>query len=83
MATQTKSTKLTPEQARAYLADPDAFFPDDELCLVCGAERDWDDVEYNGRMFCGARCRTLYARILRLADQAEASAVEQHQKENA
>lgn len=77
MATQTKSPKLTPEQARAYLADPDNFHSDDEqLCLMCGVERDWDDVEYNGRMFCGGRCRSQYARILRIADQAEASTVE-------
>lgn len=76
MATQTKNSKWTPEQARAYLADPDNFFSDDELCLMCGIERDWDDIECNGRMFCSGRCKSKYTRILRIADPAEAARAE-------
>jgi len=64
--------RLTPEQARAFLADPENFWSDDELCLMCGIENEWDTVEYNGRIFCGERCCNKYGRILGIAQQRDA-----------
>jgi hypothetical protein len=58
---------LSPEDARAYLADPANFFGDDESCYVCGNSRDWDAIESGGRMFCRAQCCNRFDRLVRRA----------------
>lgn len=60
--------KMTPEQARAYLADSSNFWPNDELCYTCGNEYGFgNEVEYKGIIFCGEKCQEGYARIVRIA----------------
>ena len=58
---------MTPEAARAYLADADNFWPNDELCYVCGDEYDSLAIEYSGKIFCRARCCRKYTRVAVLA----------------
>ncbi|WP_050453448.1 hypothetical protein [Candidatus Burkholderia verschuerenii] len=52
MTAQTKAPKLKPKRVREYLWNPNNFYSDDDLYLMCGVERGYDDVEYDGRMFC-------------------------------
>ena len=59
--------KITPEEARAYLADSSNFYPDDELCYICGIEYDWSSVECDGHVFCTSRCCNQYVRIAKRA----------------
>ncbi|AGW94638.1 hypothetical protein N234_31810 [Ralstonia pickettii DTP0602] len=60
--------KLTPEDARAYLADSSNFWPNDELCYTCGNEYGFGcEVEYKGIIFCSERCYNGYVRIARVA----------------
>ena len=57
------SKKMTPEQARAYLADDSNFWPNDELCYVCGEPFDSLSVEYEGKIFCRSKCCRDYTRV--------------------
>jgi hypothetical protein len=62
-------TQMTPEQARAYLADPSNFWDNDELCYICGEL--WgasNEVEYNGLLFCANKCFRAYRDIEKIAE---------------
>jgi hypothetical protein len=61
---------LSPEDTRAYLADPANFFGDDEACYFYGTSYDWDALESGGHMFCRAKCCNSFNRLLRRAKRA-------------
>jgi hypothetical protein len=63
--------KITPESARAYLADASNFWPNDELCYVCGDEFDSLAVEADGKIFCRNKCCRGYLRIAAIAAKAK------------
>lgn len=67
-------TRMTSEQARAYLADPSNFWDNEELCYVCGEL--WgaaNEVEYNGILFCARKCFRAYRDIEKTAESDTAS----------
>jgi hypothetical protein len=67
-------TRITPQEARSYLADPSNFWDNDELCYVCGEL--WgaaNEVEYNGILFCQKRCFRAYREVEKLAEHTVTS----------
>jgi hypothetical protein len=58
---------MTPEAASAYLADDSNFWPNDELCYVCGDLYDSLSVEYRGKIFCRDKCCRDYMRVVSAA----------------
>lgn len=56
---------MTPQEARSYLADNGNFWPNDELCYLCGDGHDSLATEYLGKIFCTEKCCNRYMKIVK------------------